>query len=409
MEDCKVLIMEDDESAKNMLARMIKKEGFNVLTAENGRVGMEIFMKENPQIVVSDLKMPEMSGLEVLKKIKEISPRTQFILMTAFGEADTAIEALREGALDYIKKPIDLDILTLALGRAKEKIEEENKLYEFYPLILLAEDDQMARERLTNILQKENWKVIGAGDGEEALSLFQQHKIDIVLTDIKIPKLDGLEALHEMRKLSQDFEAIIMTGYGDEASAIKAMHEGALDYIKKPIELDHLTELINKAIEKLHISRSLKYRTREVELANQIIARITHQKEIIVDLSASSSSSSRLFAQNIIDSIPLALLVVDQNFNITLSNNVLNSALGYVPKIVDEKLITELEKVGIKDLGYSKIIDALKKTVSLPMGEFEMINISQYSFLIMIPLSYIEKKGKEKLIAIIIRGERKSS
>jgi len=278
MEDCKVLIMEDDESARNMLARVIKKEGFTVLTAENGRIGLEIFKKENPLIVISDLKMPEMSGLEALKEIKKFSPRAQFILMTAFGEVDTAIEALREGALDYIKIPIDLDVLTLALGRAKEKIQEENKLYEFFPQILLAEDDDMARERLTSILKKENWKIIAAPDGEQALKIFQQEKIDIFLTDIKMPHLDGLEALHEMRKLSNDFEAIIMTGYGDEASAIKAMHEGAMNFLKKPIDLDNLSVLIEKAIEKLHITRSLKYRTREVELANQIINKISEQK-----------------------------------------------------------------------------------------------------------------------------------
>jgi len=278
MEDCKVLIMEDDEAARNMLARVIKKEGFMVLTAENGRIGLDVFKKESPLIVVSDLKMPEMSGLEALKEMKKISSRVQFILMTAFGEVDTAIEALREGALDYIKKPIDLDVLTLAIGRAKEKIENEDKLYEFFPQILLAEDDQMARERLANILKKESWKVIPVADGEEALKMFQQEKIDILLTDIKMPKLDGLEALHEMRKITQDFEAIIMTGYGDEASAIKAMHEGAMNFLKKPIDLDNLSVLIEKAIEKLHITRSLKYRTREVELAKQIINKISEHK-----------------------------------------------------------------------------------------------------------------------------------
>jgi len=278
MEDCKVLILEDDESARNMLVRVIKKEGYNVLSAENGRIGMEIFAKEKPEIIVSDLKMPQMSGLEVLKEVKKIAPRTQFILMTAFGDTDTAIETLREGALDYIKKPIDLDVLTLALGRAKEKVDQENKLYAFYPHILLAEDDEIARERLITILKKEDWVVFGANDGEEAVKYFKENKIDIFLTDIKMPKLDGLEALQEMRKISQDFEAIIMTGYGDEATAIKAMHEGAMNYLKKPIDLDNLTVLIEKAIEKLHITRSLKYRTREVELAKQIITKIEEKK-----------------------------------------------------------------------------------------------------------------------------------
>lgn len=122
MEDCRVLIIEDDEGARIRLAREIKKEGFFVITAENGRIGVELFAKERPEIVLSDLKMPEMSGMEVLKKIKLISPSTPYILMSSFGDMDTVIEALREGAFDYIKKPIDLDLLTQILKRAKEEV-----------------------------------------------------------------------------------------------------------------------------------------------------------------------------------------------------------------------------------------------------------------------------------------------
>jgi len=274
MPEFKVLLLEDDDAARNLLARAIKKEGYTVLSAENGRIGMEIFEKEKPQIIISDLKMPEMSGLEVLKNVKKISPTTQFILMTAFGDLDTAIEALKEGALDYIKKPIELDLVNVALGRAKERIAEEDKYYAFFPNILIAEDDETTRLMLTRVLTKEGWKVIEAVDGEQAISVFQQNKIDIVLTDLKMPKLDGLSALHEMRKINQDFESIIITGFGDESSAIKAMHEGAMNFLKKPIDLENLAVLIEKAIEKLNLTRSLKYRTREVELANQIITNI---------------------------------------------------------------------------------------------------------------------------------------
>jgi len=121
VENCRVLIIEDDESARNKLAIEIKKEGFVALTAENGRIGMELFDKELPHVVLSDLKMPEMSGMEVLKKIKLVSPETPFILMSSYGDMDTVMEALREGAFDYIRKPIDLDLLIQILQRAKEE------------------------------------------------------------------------------------------------------------------------------------------------------------------------------------------------------------------------------------------------------------------------------------------------
>jgi DNA-binding NtrC family response regulator len=122
MEYCRVLIIEDDESARTRLEREIKKEGFVVLSAENGRIGVEILEKEHPEIILSDLKMPEMSGMEVLKKVKEISPATQFILMSSYGDMDTVIEALRLGAFDYIKKPIDLDLLTQILSKARDEV-----------------------------------------------------------------------------------------------------------------------------------------------------------------------------------------------------------------------------------------------------------------------------------------------
>ena len=123
MDYCKVLIVEDDESARVRLAREIIKEGFSVISAENGRVGVELFEKECPDIVLSDLKMPEMSGMEVLKKVKQVSRTTPFILMSSYGDMDTVIEALRAGAFDYIKKPIDLDMLTQILKRAKEELD----------------------------------------------------------------------------------------------------------------------------------------------------------------------------------------------------------------------------------------------------------------------------------------------
>jgi len=122
MEDHKVLLVEDDEAARSRLAREITKEGFVVLTAENGRKAMEIFVDENPQIVVTDLKMPEMTGMEVLIRVKQLSPATQVILMSSYGDLDTVIEALREGVMDYIKKPVDLDLLIRALRRAQEYI-----------------------------------------------------------------------------------------------------------------------------------------------------------------------------------------------------------------------------------------------------------------------------------------------
>lgn len=283
MEQLKVLLIEDDESTRKRLAKFVRKEGFEVFTAGNGRIGLEIFVKDNPHIILTDLKMPEISGMEVLQRAKKITPHVEVILVTGFGETNTAITALQEGALDYIKKPIDLDQLCVALGRAKEKI-TKNKKAEHFPALLIAEDDENARTRLGIFLKKSGWKVYEAANGEEALKIFQQEKIDIALLDIKMPKMDGLESLHSMRKITSDFEAIILTGYGDESSAIKAMRNGAMNFLKKPLDLDQLDANLAKALQTLNLQRSLRYRIRELELAKEIIAKVTIHKELVIEI-----------------------------------------------------------------------------------------------------------------------------
>ncbi len=110
MEAIKVLLIEDEKIPREQLAKVIRKEGFEVLVAENGRVGLDIFKKEHPEIVVTDVKMPDVDGLEVMHTVRKFSKNVQVILITGYGETDTVIAALREGALDYLKRPLYLNL-----------------------------------------------------------------------------------------------------------------------------------------------------------------------------------------------------------------------------------------------------------------------------------------------------------
>jgi len=124
MYDYKVLMIEDDDAARRLLSRAIRKENFKVLEARNGYDGLEVFKKEKPEIIITDLKMPTMNGLEVLQEVKKLSSDVPVILCTAFGETDIAVSALRKGAFDYLQKPIDLDLLIITLERARSKVKE---------------------------------------------------------------------------------------------------------------------------------------------------------------------------------------------------------------------------------------------------------------------------------------------
>ncbi len=406
MSKYKVLLVEDDETVRRLLEKIVRKEGFEVLTAENGQVGLEIFQKELPDIVITDLKMPEVDGLEVLHTVRRLSPNTQVIVVTAFHETDSAIVALREGALDYIKKPIDLDSLILALGRAKEKIVELSKLVS-YPTILVVEDDETNLKRLTRVLEKENWQVFAAADGEKGFDIFKKNKIDIALLDIKIPKKDGLQLFHDMRKITTDFETIIFSGYGDEKSAVQAMRDGASNFLKKPLDLDQVIIAVERTIEKLITTRALKYRTRELELTREVVAKITADKKIVVDVRNFTRKDSRDFAQCLLDAIPMGLIVVNEDMQICYMNkNVSRRIEGRFEKL-DENFAKNLSKVGIHGLSYRLFMSAFRKVLDSPPGLIETVSCGQYAYITLSSITVLHEETTERVVLIATRGERK--
>jgi anti-anti-sigma factor len=118
-----ILIIDDEKSTLRIFRLFLSAYGYTVLTAENGKLGLEVFDKERPQIVLTDIKMPGMDGLEVLKRIKEMDPTTEVIVITGHGDVDLAIQALDLYATDFINKPIQKEALDAALRRAEKRLD----------------------------------------------------------------------------------------------------------------------------------------------------------------------------------------------------------------------------------------------------------------------------------------------
>lgn len=406
MEKYSILLVEDDDTTREQLARAIRKEGYDVLTAENGRAGLDLFKKEHPKIVVTDLKMPEINGLELMRAVKGLSADVQIILITAFGETDTAVSAIREGALDYLKKPIDLDELSIALGRAKEKLNQYSKA-ESFPALIIADDEDKIRERLVKEMRKEGWKVFPAVNGEEAILIFQKNKIDIVLLDIKMPKKNGLEALHEMRRISDDFEAIILTGYTDERSAVQALRDGAFNFLKKPIDLDQMIIVVERAMEKLTSQRSLRYRIRELELAQQIVATVTAENKLSIQIHNNVGETTVNFIDELLNKLPVSLFVFDEDSKILYMNHDLARKIGSQTEKLDEQFVKSLTQVGIKDITYESLLSTANRIIKSELGVIETVSAGKYSHIILASLK-ISRDGETKNhVLAILRGERR--
>src|SRR4051812_16241252 len=113
-----ILIVEDDAAMREMLREALEDDGYLVETAVNGRAGVDRVKKGGIDLVVSDVKMPEIDGLDMLREIKAVSPSPYVITITAFGSIDTAIRAVKLGAFDYITKPFEIDQLLLSVQKA---------------------------------------------------------------------------------------------------------------------------------------------------------------------------------------------------------------------------------------------------------------------------------------------------
>jgi len=127
----KILLIDDEENTLSSLARSLRSNGYDVITASSGEAGLDAFEKESPPVVLTDLRMPGLDGLAVLKRVKNSNPDTEVILITSHGDMDSAIDALRYGASDFVKKPVGEMDLKIALRRAEEKLLMREKLREY--------------------------------------------------------------------------------------------------------------------------------------------------------------------------------------------------------------------------------------------------------------------------------------
>ncbi len=129
MANALILVVDDDASQRRLLEFWLKEEGYEVATAADGQTGLELFESKSPALVISDIRMPGLSGLDLLGRIKAASPDTPVILITAFGTVADAVDAMKFGASDYVLKPISPDELKMNVQRALEhqQLVDENR------------------------------------------------------------------------------------------------------------------------------------------------------------------------------------------------------------------------------------------------------------------------------------------
>jgi CheY-like chemotaxis protein len=125
----RILVVDDEESIREFLDIMLRKEGYEVTCVADGKLAIEMLKKKSIDMVISDLQMPNVTGIELLKHVRENYPDLLFMMITAFGTAETAVEAMKMGAYDYLTKPFKLDEVRINIANAlrSKSLEVENR------------------------------------------------------------------------------------------------------------------------------------------------------------------------------------------------------------------------------------------------------------------------------------------
>ncbi len=233
----KILLVDDDLQMREMLYNLLTRKGCRVFTSSGAREAVEIIKKQNPDLVLLDAKMPHMSGIEVLKKIRRHNKKIKIVMLTAMDDMDLEKQARLHGASGFLKKQLDVDMI---LKSVDEILGERPPSEDGNKPILVVDDDARIRTLLVKFLKKRGFLAHAADSGESALEIVKREPPIVVLLDIKMPGMDGLVTLKKIKEIDAEMGVIMITGVNDQTTAEEAMKLGAYDYIIKPLDLDYL-------------------------------------------------------------------------------------------------------------------------------------------------------------------------
>ena len=199
-----ILLVDDNEKFLKSIAERTKLKGFNVFTASNGQQALDIAQKQIVHVAVVDQRMPDMEGLVVITKLKEIAPDIKTILLTGHGD-----EKLKQASE--------------ALNSTYFEKQDMNRFWAFLsnlPLgninILLVDDNRKFLDTLAERIRLKGYEPYTALNGQEAIAITKTTKIHMAVVDQRMPDMDGLVVITKLKEIDADVKTVLLTGHGDE-------------------------------------------------------------------------------------------------------------------------------------------------------------------------------------------------
>ena len=280
----KVLVIDDDHSVHRLLKAHLGAAGYQVDVAADGESGIRMARELKPRLVILDLLLPGMDGFHVCRSLREdpATAEARILMLTAIYLSNEDREkGIRVGADDFLVKPDVIMSKPVHLKELKAAVDaifaEKEATPQAYPQdrVLVVDDDEKNLRLMKMRLLSEGFEVQEASTGQAALEQVEPFAPHLVLLDIKMPQISGLDLLKELRARGQDFPVVMMTAYGSEAIAVEAFTLGADDYLIKPFDTAMAARRLRLLIEGYRLKKSEERLTERlkkisVDLVNRV-------------------------------------------------------------------------------------------------------------------------------------------
>ncbi len=236
-----ILIVDDELEMRELLYDILTRKGYEVSTAPSGEEALSLMQKERPELIILDIKMPGMDGIQTLKKIRGFDDKVDVVMLTSVATDELEKEAREIGASDFLRKGLGVELFMKMIAKLLEKKEAIPEVEgEQRGKILIVDDEPEICSLLSDFLAKKGFQVIVAISGQEAISLVKKEKPQLVLLDIKMPGMDGILTLKKIKEIDKEIGVIMITAVQDTELANQAINLGAYDYIAKPFNFEYL-------------------------------------------------------------------------------------------------------------------------------------------------------------------------
>lgn len=242
-----VLVADDDVNTALVVKGLLLSMGYAVCVATNGRDALRLARERRPELVLLDVRMPELDGLQIADILRH-DPDTRRVAVLAMSAPQAREEALRSGAAEFLAKPFSAEALRQAAERALRQQHLERSLFS----VLIVDDDPVIRSVCREVLEGQGFSVLEAADGAQALDMALREKPDVVLLDVMLPDIDGFQVIERLReeRATAQLPIIIISARGRTGDKVRALRLGGDDYLVKPFDAMELGARVESVLKR---------------------------------------------------------------------------------------------------------------------------------------------------------------